>query len=84
MSHEAVRTITKGLSVLALGLIIQQVLPVWGWINFQMAESGTYNPENYQIDLRSIIFIAGIIIALGLAEQIGSMISAGGQQETIH
>ncbi len=70
MSHKAVRTITTGLIVLALGLIIQQVLPIWGRINFQMAKSGTYNPENFQIDLTYYTFTAGAIIALGLAEQI--------------
>ncbi len=53
-----------GVYLYTLGKIINLVMPKIGYLAFQMARSGSYNPEKYIIDFTEVYWVAlGMVIA---------------------
>ncbi len=65
-SHFALRPIVAGLVLVAIGLLVQNVMPVLGRAAFQAAAAGSYSPSDYRVPLVGFYLIAGVLIAIGV------------------
>ncbi len=54
-----------GLVLLAIGILIQRLMPLFGRMAFQIAAAGSYDPTNYHVGLAGYYAIAALLIAFG-------------------
>jgi hypothetical protein len=66
-SYTPLAVIATGLVLVALGLLMQETMPLIGRAAFQAAGVGSYSSSNYAINLTTYNFVAGLVVALGVA-----------------
>jgi len=64
-SYTPIAIIAVGLVLVALGLLMQEMMPLIGRAAFQVAGAGTYSASNYGLDLTRYNIVAGVILLLG-------------------
>jgi hypothetical protein len=68
LPRKSFSTLVTGLVLVALGLLTQSVMPVWGRVAYQAAAAGSYTPENFNVNLAGYYLVAGVIVVLGLVD----------------
>ncbi len=58
--------VVAGLVLLALGRLVQRILPVLGRMAYQAAAAGSYTPADYRVSLGGYYIIALALIVLGV------------------
>jgi hypothetical protein len=79
LPRKSFSTLVIGLVLVALGLLTQSVMPVWGRVAYQAAAAGSYTPENFNVNLAGYYLVAGVIVFLGMVD-----VYASWQRSTNH
>ena len=65
-SYSPFAPIVTGLVLLAVGRLVQYVMPLLGRVAHQAAAAGSYNPANYRLPLLGYNLIALVLVVLGI------------------
>ena len=65
-SSAPIISIVTGLVLVALGQLVQRMMPAIGRAAYQAAAAGSYDPMNYQLNLTGYYIVAAVLIVLGV------------------
>ena len=68
LPRKSFSTLVAGLVLVALGLLTQSVMPVWGRVAYQAAAAGSYTPDDFHVNLAGYYLVACVIVILGLVD----------------